>query len=381
MARGLFWGCGALALSGCGPSELDVDEASAEIEVVQVTTLTTVQASSGSFLSASPRKDVPAYVELGPAPSATADVAGLDRAEVDLALLFETTSVEALPELHASLRPAGDGEWSAIETHFPEVAPAPGGVDWPIALRREAPTAPAGVSSEWSGWQAYGGLGVRSPARAQSSGAVTAAVATLEFEVRGAPSPLVLTGDVDDLVVTNRSGAVIERALLIYSHAGGVGVTLVEELGPGASAVTGLGPKEHPPERLLELARADLREFFIASVGEELGVAIADAKSIPFLETRGLRLISMLQDSEAPATLEFDAKTSRRQVVVSHSEILKPDAEALALDVVADLSLDAEQVGAELGRFSEAKLEYVALNGDDQLRARAEALRGELRRR
>jgi hypothetical protein len=377
--------CSALLLSlgACSASKTEAgpstaDATSAAIDVVQVTTLTTVQASSGLFLSASSRKDAPDYVERSATMTGSVPVPALDRAEVDLALLFQARSAAPLPQLRAELRPAGEGDWSAVERYFPPVEPNDGSVGWPIQLRREPDATPAGVSSEWSGWQAYGGLGVGAPTRARLP---SAAVATLDFEVRGRPSPLVLTGDVDDLVVTNQSGFVIERALLIYSHPGGVGVTLVSELGPGASAVTGLGPKEHPPERLLELAREDLRDFFVDSVGEELGAAIADAKSIPFLETPGLRLISLLQDAESPTKLTVPTASTHQQVLVSHSEILKRDEEDRALEVVADMSLDALQVASELGRFTEAKLEYVESVGDDALSLRANTLLGELRSR
>jgi hypothetical protein len=372
-----------LTLSGCSAAKPEAGPSSedAPIDVVQVTTLTTVQASTGLFLSASPQKVVPDYVGRAEPSLGPSLVTTIDRAEVDLALLFQTRSAAPLPELRAELQPAGAGEWSAVEHYFPPVESTDLGVSWPIELRREADAAPTGVSSEWSGWQAYGGLGVGRPARPSVSSVASAAVATLDFEVRAMPSPLVLTGDVDDLVVTNRSGGVIERALLIYSHPGGVGVTLVSELGPGASSVTGLGPKEHPPERLLALARDDLREFFVESVGEELGAAIADAKSIPFLETPGLRLISLLQNSESPAKLTVAAASTHRRVVVSHSEILKRDEEIRAVEVVADVSLDALQVASELGRFSEAKLEYVQSTGDEVLRVRAGTLLSELRGR
>ncbi len=369
-----------LTLSACSAAKPEAGPSSegAPIDVVQVTTLTTVQASTGLFLSASPRKAVPDYVGRAEPALGPPAVTTLDRAEVDLALLFQTRSAAPLPELRAELRPAGVGEWSAVEHYFPPVESTDLGVGWPIELRREPDAAPTGVSSEWSGWQAYGGLGVGKPARPSVA---SAAVATLDFEVRAMPSPLVLTGDVDDLVVTNRSGGVIERALLIYSHPGGVGVTLVSELGPGASSVTGLGPKEHPRERLLALAREDLREFFVESVGEELGAAIADAKSIPFLETPGLRLISLLQNSEAPAKVTVAAASTHERIVVSHSEILKRDEEVRALEVVADVSLDALQVASELGRFSEAKLEYVQSTGGEVLSVRAGTLLTELRAR
>jgi hypothetical protein len=285
-----------------------------------------------------------------------------------------------LPPLHAQLRSSGAGEWSPIEHYFPTVEPVAAGADWPIELLRDAVVTPSGVSSEWSGWQVFGGLGVRPPQRTNDSTPASAAVATLDFEVRGRPSPLVLSGDVDDLRVTNRSGSTVARALLIYSHPGGVGVRAVTELGPGASAVTVLGPKEHPPAQLLEMARGVLRDFFVASVGAELGAAIADAKSIPFLETQGLRLISLLEVTEAPARLEFSAAPhSLKHVVVSHSEILKPDEEARVLSVVADQTLSAVQVASELGRFSEAKLELAAASGDDTVRPRAQQLLAELR--
>jgi len=356
--------------------------ADVDVDVVQVTTLTTVQASSGLFLSASPEQDVPDYVARGELGAAADPMTGLDLAKVDVALLFQSESTADLPDLHAQLRSSGAGQWSPIEHYFPTVEPVEAGADWPIELLRDASQAPTGVSSEWSGWQAYGGLGVRPPQRTGGSAPVSAAVATLDFEVRGRPSPLVLSGDVGNLRVTNRSGSVIARALLIYSHPGGVAVTEVNELGPGASAVTALGPKEHPPAQLLEMARAELRSLFVASVGAELGAAIADAKSIPFLETQGLRLISMLDVSEAPATIDFSATPSRLdQVVVSHSEILKPDEETRVLSVVADETLSAAEVASQLGRFSEAKLQFAASNGDDTVRPRAEQLLVELRSR
>lgn len=375
----------AVVLGGCGTSHdagAPSDEGKTiQLEVVQVTTLTTVQGSSGSFLSPSPQQDVPSYVGRAAAETAGEATNGLDRAKVDLALLFQSSSQARPTQLDARLRPSGSGEWSPIEHYFPVVEPVGGGADWPLEVLDDSVT-PADVSREWSGWQAFGGLSVRQPTAARDAIVPSAAVATLDFEVRGAPSPLVLTGDWDDLVVTNRSGHTIERALLVYSHAGGIGVTEVNQLGPGDSSVTGLAPKEHPAAVLLELARDQLRGFFAARVGEELAAAIADAKSIPFLETQGLRLISMLETSEAPATLELSVPTSmRRHVVVSHSEILKPDEEAHVLSVVADETLDAAHVFDELGRFSEGKLEYAVANGDEALGARARALLTEIRNR
>jgi hypothetical protein len=378
-----FWLVLALLFgsSGCGTGAASKTEtASAELDVVQVTTLTTVQASSGLFLSPSPQQDVPGYIALGEPSAPVEPVDGFDRAKVDLALLFQSPPAGALPALEAELRPTSTGEWSPIEHYFPAVQPNAGGAAWPIELFRAGSVDATGVSTEWSGWQAFGGLGVRQP---MTDDAASAAVATLDFEVRGAPSPLVLTlTDTEELLVTNQSGQAIERALLIYSHPGGVGVTAVEALGPGASSITTLGPKEHPPEQLLELARAALADFFAASVGAELGRAMAEAKSIPFLETQGFRLISMLDENQAPAQLEFSGSTTNlKRVVVSHSEILKPEEEARLLTVVADTALDAAQVTGDLGRFSEGKLEFATKSGDAAISARAATLLEQLRSR
>jgi hypothetical protein len=221
---------------------------------------------------------------------------------------------------------------------------------------------------------------VRAPAGDRTA---SAAAATLDFEVRGAPSPLVLTlTETDELLVTNRSGHAIERALLIYSHPGGVAVTALGALGPGASRITTLGPKERPPEQLLELAQGALGDFFAASVGAELGRAMAQAKSIPFLETQGFRLISMLGEDQGPAELEFSRATrNRTHVVVSHSEILKLEEEARLMTVVADGTLDAAAVASDLGRFSEGKLELATTNSDLAVSARAQSLLDQLRAR
>ena len=368
----------ALVLGGCGAGDAKAEPASAELDVVQVTTLTTVQASSGLFLSPSPLQNVPGYVARGDSSAPVLPVDGVDRAKVDLALLLQSSSTGDLPELDVELRATGAGEWSPIQHYFPAIVPADSGSSWPLQPLRGAATDSAGISTEWSGWQAFGGLNVRAPS---GGDATSAAVATLDFEVRGETSPLVLTlNDADELVVTNQSGQSIDRALLIYSHPGGVAVTALDALGPGASRITTLGPKERPPEQLLELARAALADFFAADVGPDLGTAMAEAKSIPFLETQGFRLISMLDESQSPARLEFSTpSTTRRQVVVSHSEILKLEEEAHVLSVVADDTLDAAGVAGVLGRFSQGKLEFAETSADPAVSARAESLLGQLR--
>jgi len=379
LAGAIGWGF-SLVLGGCSTNAAPKsDVGAAEVDVVQVTTITTVQASSGLFLSASPQQDVPSYVAHGDAGAPLPPTDGGDRAKVDLAVLFQG-SLGSEHELTAELD-VTNGEWSPIEHDFPAVQPTANGGRWPFELLSAEDVAATDVSTEWGGWRAFGGLGVRAPGSSRAE-APNAAAATLDFALNGAPSPLILSTDGTDLTVSNRSTRVIERALLVYSHPGGVGVTAVNALGPGDSRITTLGPKEQPPGVLLDLARAQLRDFFAVSVGDELGAAMADAKSIPFLETQGLRLISVLEESEAPTTLSFSQPlASRKHVVVSHSEVLELEEETHILSVVADESLDASEVTTELGRFSEGKLEYATVNGEAAVSARAASLLEQLRRR
>jgi hypothetical protein len=368
----------SLALLGCGTgdSHSETETGDTGIAVVQVTTLTTVQASSGLFLSPAAQRDLPNFVERGAVARPVAPTEGLDRAEVDLALLFEGDA-GASTQLTAKLGYADEGDWSPVEHSFPVAEPTSNGSIWPIELTQGDDVTRDGVSTEWSGWQGFGGLGVRTPG---DQGAPSAAVAALDFEVRGSRSPLVLSSDLGVLTVRNQSNSPIDRALLIYSHPGGVGVTEITDLRPGASSVTMLGPKEHPPETLLEMARGELREFFAASVGPELGAAMADAKSIPFLETQGLRLISLLDVREAPTLVGFSPQpASHKNIVVSHSEIFKLEEEQRMVGVVADETLEASQVRGDLGRFTEAKLEYVSVNADAAVSARAKSLLEQLR--
>src|SRR4029079_19743957 len=95
-----------------------------------------------------------------------------------------------------------------------------------------------------------------------SAAELSVRAATLDFEASGLSSPLILSAQGDSLLVTNRSSHTIARALLIYSHPGGVGVTALAALAPGERALTLLGPKEHPSDVLLELARQQLADFF-----------------------------------------------------------------------------------------------------------------------
>jgi hypothetical protein len=321
---------------------------------------------------------VPAFVERAAEIADTRSAEQQERAKVDLALLFAETQTGTLNQrLDARLASASTAVWS-IEHSFPHVEQSAAGVRWPLAVSNSSAAALDGsVSPEWRGWQDFRGLGVRGSTRLTD---LPVPVATLDFETTGLSSPLILSVEGSSLSVTNRSADPVERALLVYSHPGGVGITLIASLEPGERRVTVLGPKEHPPETLLELARGQLTDFFSTSVGPELAPAMAAAKSIPFLETQGLRLIALLAEGQEPASVSFSAPVSARQrVVLSHSEILKPEEEGRVLLEVMDPSVGLERARASFGRFTQAKLEFAARNSDSSASQRAAALLAELR--
>ena len=377
--------CGCAASDPAPVQQLPTSEQPSEqpsetsIDVVQIETVTTVQSSAGSFLSPTPEQLLPAYVERNREDSAA--LAQLqERAKIDVALLIRGGQTGSAPkELDARLVSASAAPWSGMEHCFPHVERSGAGFLWPLALSSVAAELDSTVSPEWRAWQDFRGLGVRSNTQPTEA---SAPVATLDFQTSGLSSPLLLSAQGDSLLVTNRSARAIARALLIYSHPGGVGVTVIEALNPGERRVTVLGPKEHPPDTLLELAREQLTDFFAASVGAELAPPMAAAKSIPFLETQGMRLIALLSDELEPAALSFSAPVSKQQrVVISHSEILKPEEEARVLGVVMDPSVGVDQALATFGRFTQAKLEFAAQSADASLSAKALGLLTQLRNR
>jgi hypothetical protein len=367
--------CGA---SGCGTAEQT--EATRTLAVVQVETVTTVQSSTGSFLSPTPEQVVPAYVQRGSQDGRVEVPEQQERARIDVALLFRGTQASELSQqLDARLVPLNAAPWSGIEHSFPHVEQTAAGVSWALAVSSVAVAdLDTAVSPEWRGWQDFRGLGVRGA----PGEALSAPAATLDFATSGLSSPLLLSTEGGDLLVTNRSTHAIPRALLIYSHSGGVGVTTLEALNPGERRVTVLGPKEHPAGVLLELARERLTDFFSASVGPELAPAMAAAKSIPFLETPGLRLIALLDEEQEPASVSFSVPlTGQQRVVLSHSEILKPEEEERVLRVLIDPNLVADGAPATFGRFTQGKLEFAEQSSDASASARATALLAELRNR
>jgi hypothetical protein len=372
----------SLSLIGCGASDQSASGSprAQSIAVVQVETITTVQSSAGSFLSPTPEQLVPAFVELGRGASAGSEEQR-ERSKIDIALLFRATEAGSISQqLNAQLVSASAAQLSDIQHSFPHIDQSGTSASWPLSLSSVAVAdLDSNVSPEWRGWQDFRGLGVRASARLTDP---SVPVATLAFEATGLSSPLVLSAEGDTLLVTNRSSQVISRALLIYSHSGGVGVTAVEALVPGERRVTVLGPKEHPAETLFELAREQLTAFLSESVGAELAPAMAAAKSIPFLETQGLRLIALLGEDQEPAAVSYSTPVAARQrVVLSHSEILKPEEEGRVLRVVMDPSVGLEQARASFGRFTQAKLELAAQSADFSASVRAAALLTELRNR
>jgi hypothetical protein len=360
------------APSGISPSRQSVT-------VVQVGTITTVQSSLGTFLSPTPEQLVPTFVESAAQTVIAAAAEQQERAKIDLALLFRGTEVGSFSQqLNAQLVSANAATWSAIEQSFPHVDQSAAFVRWPLIVSSVAVAdLDSTVSPEWRGWQDFRGLAVRG--KSQLAGP-SVPVATLGFETTGFSSPLVLRVESDSLTVTNRSAYAIPRALLIYSHPGGVGVTALQLLNPGERRVTVLGPKEHPPDELLDLAREQLTDFFAASVGRELASAMSAAKSIPFLETQGLRLVALLGEEQEAVAVSFSTEVSAQQrVVLSHSEILKPEEELRVLGMMLDPSVELDQARVSLGRFTQAKLEFAAHSEDASASERALVLLRELR--
>ena len=383
-AAGIYCGI-SLSLAGCGaadPMEAPAAESgSAEsIAVVQVETITTVQSSAGWFLSPTAERLVPAYVERSTESPAPESAEQQERAKVDVALLFRGTEPGNLEQrFDARLVSASASPRGTIEHSFPHVEQATVELHWPLAVSSASVAdLDSSVSPEWRGWQDFHGLGVRGTRTTE----LRVPVATLDFEATGLGSPLILSVEGNSLMVTNRSAAAVDRALLIYSHPGGVGVTLIAALEPGERRVTVLGPKEHPPDTLLELARGQLTEFLSTSVGPELAPALAAAKSIPFLETQGLRLIALLAEAQEPVSVSFSKPVSAPQrVVLSHSEILKPEEEGRVLLEVLNPSVDLDRARASFGRFTQAKLEFAAHSTELSASQRAAALLAELRAR
>jgi hypothetical protein len=360
-------GLALLGLAGCSDSG---DETLPELELgqltaVEITTVTTVQASSGVFLSPRPRQARPRYVQTGVLDNAEGiEPSEVDRVKVDSALLFQA---DARGRALLAGRFESSSDQPLPQHFFPVLEAADEGARWDIALR------PAGSIvtddwTEWGGWRAYPGLRVG----ADADGAIAA---TLDYEALGLRSPLTLTMNGERVIVTNHSQQAIHGALLIYDHADGVGVELVDDLDPGGWEDTATGPKEHNPERLLLEARERLEAFMSERLGAEFGPAVARAKSVPFLETPGLRLVYLLDEQQAPAPIALpEGLAARQRFVICQAEVMIPSEEQHTLELLRAPELDAVEVTLGLGRFARAKLEGAKLLGDAPVQAQAATL-------
>ncbi|MEO6603190.1 MAG: hypothetical protein ABIQ16_25110, partial [Polyangiaceae bacterium] len=77
----------------------------------------------------------------------------------------------------------------------------------------------------------------------------------------------------------------------------------------------------------------------------------------------------MLPDAQIPAQITFsEGLNEDRRVVISQAEVFLQAAEADVLSSLADnATLDAASAVSLLGRFTQAKLEYAAQSGDEQV--------------
>ncbi len=369
-------GAALLGAPGCSEANSPAEgEAQAHdlshLSAVEVTTVTTVQASTGIFLSPRPQQMRPAYVERGQDGSASVDAPSfeLDRAKVDSALLFSSEQGYAGPlELSARFSALAQQGEPLPQHFFPALEADSDMAGWPLELR-DSVAVVTDTWTEWGGWQAFGGLGIGAAASDDAAPA-----ATLDYELLGLASPVVLTAEGDDIVITNRSQQPIAKVMLVYSHADGVGISVVADLGPGMRRETTTGPKEHNAEELLRRARVELEQFFGETMGPELGRAVARAKSVPFLETHGLRLVYLLDEQQAPAEIALPRGLRQQQrFVISHAEVLAPADEQQVLGLL-ETGVEPSEVPGQLGRFARAKLEVARLLGDEQVQQQSSQL-------
>jgi len=89
-----------------------------------------------------------------------------------------------------------------------------------------------------------------------------------------------------------------------------------------------------------------------------------------------------LRDELEPVAVSFSTPLATQQrVIISHSEILKPEEEARVLGVVIDPSVSADQALSTFGCFTQAKLEFTEQSADPSVSAKATTLLAELRSR
>jgi hypothetical protein len=298
---------------------------------------------------------------------------------MDLAFLFQGQNADAsIPvALNAdfSLSRIAGGEHVWVGGVFPGTLTSDGDTAfWPVALHSAAPNAGTeNEYSEWTGWQSFGGLAVGSDRGAAD--ALLAPAATLDLRVSGYVAPLVVTTDGTTVAITNRSEQAFDRLLLVYSHEGGIGVRVVENLPALETVSEQLGPKEGPGYLQLQVAQERLEELFLEPLGDAIGPALAAAQSVPLLETQGLRVIGLSRQSARESLrVTGDPLSSATAVQLLHAEVLEPKEADRVAALLASDGIQVADVASVLGLFAEAKLELASRADDDIIAASAASL-------
>lgn len=369
----LALGCSAREPAGNhGRSSADTAVEPHDLEVTELTSLLTVQSSMGVALSPTPRRPQPDYLSVYPLEKVAAT-----RARVDVELLFRS---DALSDERASALVDGnfalDELWGAEQHQLTELYPAlvTNGRQrrWEISLLPGAYRANDDYS-EWSGWDAYGGITVGATVDTR-----TAPGASLAADLAGVVHPLVLRFEDNTAFITNGTTRTFQTVLLIKSHAGGVGLRVLENLAPGVTIETGFGPKELGYWELLDRAQGEVQAFWAKQLDDDLSRALTAARTTPWLRDYGVRAVALIDDPGA-APVEFEDASVIRHVAVLHAEVLPDDEEERVFDVLAEGSVrDAASAVQAFGRFTEAKLEIAAASAEPSVAKLATELLGQL---
>lgn len=357
-----------------------------KLELVQVTTVTTLQAPDGTFISPVPLRSVPKFVSQREATQDPDAAFTKDPAQLDLALLFQggntggsaPVALDAkfsLPELAG-----GQGVW--VQSVFPGTLTSEGdAASWPIFLHRSTPNASVATEYlEWTGWQTFGGWSIGTAQGGAED--VLAPAATLDLRMGAYSAPLVVTTDGVDVTIKNRSAQAFERMLLVYSHEGGIGVRVIDDLPELATVSVLLGPKEGPNYLQLQVAQERLTELFLEPLGDAIAPALARARSVPLLETQGLRVIALSRGVAGEgAEVSTGAVTTTTTIELIHAEVIEPKEADRVQTLLAGDEIAVADLAVVLGRFAEAKLELASRTSDSVVASRALNLLSQLRAR
>jgi hypothetical protein len=340
-----------------------------DLQVTDVSVLTTVQSSKGKRLTASPARALPAFVQT----FATLD-ASVATSTVDITLVFKSETARSSGQafsVSGSIESANvQGGSASLREVYPSVVGAASTVDW--VLRLSAPAAAEALISEfpeWFGWRAYGGLLVQ--ANAEIVGFDGAPGATLSMAIQGAAPSFALENDGETVFVDNNTQQAFGKLLLVKSHDGGIGITVLNSVKPGDHIETLFGPKEGNTVLQLTEARNTLRAFFAEQLSDTLADTLTEAKSGPFLEVKGVRLIGLVESPMA-APVRFALPVNAQHVAVVHAEVLLSEEEQRVEQLLLQTPpSDVASAVSALGRFTQAKLQLASESADPDVRARA----------